>query len=258
MLVYNRYFAGVDVGASSTKVAIIDDRKRVKASSIRKSGVDFKAAADACFETTLRDAKLTHGQISYITATGYGRKNVVFADDTRTEIMCHGVGAHHYFPGHITVIDIGAQDTKIIKLDAEGNRIRFKMNRKCAAGTGAFLEEIAHRMDIPLDALDMLARRATKDITISSYCTVFASTEILARVREGETKEDMAKGIFASVVNRILEMESISGKVVMTGGVVAYNSVLVELVEARLGVKVYLPPNPQLIGAFGAALTAMR
>lgn len=255
---YNRYFAGVDVGASSTKVAIIDDRKRVKASSIRKSGVDFKAAADACFETTLRDAKLTHGQISYITATGYGRKNVVFADDTRTEIMCHGVGAHHYFPGHITVIDIGAQDTKIIKLDAEGNRIRFKMNRKCAAGTGAFLEEIAHRMDIPLDALDMLARRATKDITISSYCTVFASTEILARVREGETKEDMAKGIFASVVNRILEMESISGKVVMTGGVVAYNSVLVELVEARLGVKVYLPPNPQLIGAFGAALTAMR
>lgn len=227
------------------------------AQAIRRSGVDYAAAAGACVEEALAHAGITRTHIVRSIATGYGRDNVPWSDGKMTEIACHGRGAFYHFPQRTTVIDIGAQDSKVIHLDDEGRRIGFKMNRKCAAGTGAFLEEIAHRLDLPLGELNALAQRATRELTLSSFCTVFAATEILARIRAGDKVEDIVKGAFRSVIRRIEEMDPVDGTVVMTGGVVAYNPFLAVLAEEVFSRPVRVPPDPQFVGAFGAALFAM-
>ena len=123
--------------------------------------------------------------IARTVATGYGRRNADFADDTVTEIHAHGVGCYHFAPRRITVIDIGGQDNKVIRLGEDGRRLDFRMNRKCAAGHGAFLEEIAVRLDLPLDELDRLAQTTSEAVRLSSFCTVFAKTEILSHLRAG-------------------------------------------------------------------------
>ena len=179
------------------------------------------------------------------------------AKKTVTEIACHAKGAIFiYGPNVRTVIDIGGQDNKVIKIDERGRRIDFKMNRKCAAGTGAFIEEIAYKMNIPLERLDSLARKAKRRFKIGSYCTVFASTEILSHIRRGVALEELVRGIFESVVDRIMEMDQIEGKVLMSGGVVQYFPIVAEILEKRINGKVIVPPRPQLTGAFGAALFA--
>jgi predicted CoA-substrate-specific enzyme activase len=210
------------------------------------------------FEEALKRAAISRDKVEFITATGYGRNNVSFAHDTKTEIACHSKGCYHYFPEAITVVDIGGQDSKIIKLDAQGHRISFKMNRKCAAGTGSFLEEIAYKLDIPLDNLDELARGSRKETTIGSYCTVFTATEVLDKIRAGEKIEDIVKGLFRSVVKRITEMDVLTDRVVMSGGVVAFNPIVAELLGAQLQKEVAIAPHPQEMGAFGAALSAME
>jgi len=191
-------------------------------------------------------------------ATGYGRKNVPFAHETRTEIGCHGQGCYHYFPEAITVVDIGGQDNKIIKLDAAGRRIGFKMNRKCAAGTGAFLEEMAHKLDIPIEELNGLALKASETTRIGSYCTVFTATEVLDRIRAGEKVENIVRGIMDSVVKRILEMDTLNGRLIVTGGVVAFNPIVAALLGARAGITAEIAPHPQEMGAFGAALAGQE
>jgi predicted CoA-substrate-specific enzyme activase len=251
-------FAGVDSGTSTTKAVIIDAEKRILGSFVRRSGTDLAAAAAVVFEEALKQAQLSPEAIRHVTATGYGRRNVPFASDTRTEIGCHGRGCYHYFPEAITVVDIGGQDSKIIKLDAEGRRSAFKMNRKCAAGTGAFLEEMARRLGIPLDKLQGLARSSDQAAEIGSYCTVFTATEVLERIRSGEKVEGILRGLFDSVARRILEMDTLTGRVFMTGGVVAYNSIVAELLSQRTGQEIDIAPHPQEMGAFGAALFALQ
>jgi predicted CoA-substrate-specific enzyme activase len=252
------YFAGIDVGAAATKVVIITDKPEIAGKAITKSGVDLKGAAESAYQNALKDAGISKDDVKYIIATGYGRKNVGFADETLTEISCHGKGVYYYFPHDSTIIDIGGQDSKIIRLDADGKKVSFKMNRKCAAGTGTFLHEIANRLDVPLEDLNELAQNATKDLEFNSFCTVFASTEILTRIREGERVEDMVKGSFISIVKRIMEMGTFTENVIITGGVIEYNNILSELLEKQLGTEVKVPPNPQLTGALGAALFALE
>jgi len=252
-----RVYCGIDVGASASKLVLLDAERRVVAQAVRRSGVDYAAAAHACVDQALGQAGIARSEIVRSIATGYGRDNVPFADGKMTEIACHGRGAFYHFPQRITVIDIGAQDSKVIHLDDQGRRIGFKMNRKCAAGTGAFLEEIAYRLDLPLSELNALAQRSTRSLTLSSFCTVFAATEILARIRAGDKVEDIVKGAFRSVIRRIEEMDPVDGTVVMTGGVVAYNPFLAVLAEEAFCRPVRVPPDPQFIGAFGAALFAM-
>jgi predicted CoA-substrate-specific enzyme activase len=155
-------------------------------------------------------------------------------------------------------VDIGGQDSKIIKLDKVGRRISFKMNRKCAAGTGAFLEEIAYKLDIPLGDLNGLAQMAKTTAKIGSYCTVFTATEILDRIRAGEKLDDIVRGLFDSIAKRIIEMDTLTGRTIMTGGVVAYNAIVAELLSARAGVEIEIAPHPQEMGAFGAALFAQE
>jgi len=250
-------YCGVDVGASSTKLVLLGQDREVRGRSIRRSGVDYAATARACLEEAVDAAGAEAGQVRRTVSTGYGRRNVDFAHDARTELSCHGVGCYHHFPSAITIIDIGCQDNKIIRLDESGRRIDFKMNRKCAAGTGAFLEEIALRLDVDLEELERLASSTSKAVRLNSFCTVFASTEILSHLRRGEPLADLIRGAFASVVNRVAEMDHLDGEVVLTGGVVAHNPTTAEIFAAKLGGEVKVPPHPQFTGALGAALTAM-
>ncbi len=252
------YFAGVDIGASSAKLVLIDEDRRTVGLAVRRSGVDYAVSARRCLEDALTEAGLAQDQVAGALSTGYGRDNVPFASGKMTEIACHGKGAFHHFPQPITVIDIGAQDSKVIHLDARGARTRFQMNRKCAAGTGSFLEEIALRLDLPLGDLNGLASRATREITLGSFCTVFAATEILEKIRAGERVEDIVKGAFRSVVRRVMEMDTIDGQIVLTGGVVGYNPVVAELARETFHKPVLVPPDPQFVGALGAALFALE
>jgi len=250
------YFLGIDVGSWSTKAVLLDGHKRIAGKAMMRSGADLNAAIEECRAEVLEQANIRPQDVNRVVATGFGREVVGFADGVRTEISCHARGAFHFFPKEMTVVDIGGQDNKVIRVNPKGKHISFKMNRKCAAGTGAFLEEVALKLDIPLKDFTELSRRSTKKLQIGAFCTVFTSTEVLALIRRGETKEDIVRGLLASVAARIMEMEPISGTVVITGGVIAHNPGLKDIFEQDFGLKVEIPPDPQFAGALGAALYA--
>lgn len=290
----SQYFAGIDIGASAVKVIVINKQREIVSQAIHKSGVDLVASSQNALdeaknaikpapniipnavtrEGLLRDPEVKpKGDTSIgtqIVSTGFGRNNLPDlsrwtsglasgqAGKTITEISAHSKGVYYYFPKALTIIDIGAQDNKVIHIDSNGHLVNFKMNRKCAAGTGAFLEEIAYKMDIPLDKLNSLAKASTNPIELGSYCTVFTATEILSKIREGKKKEDIIRGVFSSVVKRIIEMDSLEGEVVITGGVIAYNDVIVDLLKSYFKKEVLVPPLAQFTGAIGAALTAYQ
>jgi predicted CoA-substrate-specific enzyme activase len=245
---------GIDVGASATKAVLLDADGQVSARALRKSGADFAAAASACLEEVASSAAIDPGDIQRVVATGYGRRSVDFATSAVTEITCHARGCYASFPQAMTIIDIGGQDNKVIVLDDSGARRSFKMNRKCAAGTGAFLEEIAAQLDTPLSALNELAGQATGSVELGSFCTVFAKTELLKLIAQGTPLPEIVKAALRSVARRILEMDPLQGAVVMTGGVVAHNPIIVELVSEALKREVLVPQHAQYTGAFGAAL----
>jgi len=251
-------FVGLDIGSSRTKVAVIGADRGVLGHAVRKSGTDFTATAATCLDESLEMAGRGRGGIAGAMSTGYGRANVAFVTtQSRTEIGCLSRFGRERFHEAITIIDIGGQDNKVIKLDGEGRRASFKMNRKCAAGTGAFLEEMSLRLDIPIEAMDALARESTEMVKLGSYCTVFSATEVLENIRHGKKVPDIVKGLFYSVIKRVIEMDSHDGQVVMTGGVVAHNPYIVEMAGEMAGRPVVLPEFPQLAGAIGAALYAL-
>ncbi len=250
------FFGGLDVGASATKAVIVDARGKILGEAIRRTGVDIPRGADACLDDALAAAGHTRDDLTAIFSTGFGRHEVPFATGAKTEISCHARGCFHHFPRAITIIDIGGQDAKVIRLGAKGATIDFKMNRKCAAGTGAFLEEIAERLEVPPDEVNRRATASTETVSLGSYCTVFTKTEILARMREGKPLDALLRGVLESVVKRVLEMAMPDGEVVMSGGVVTHHPLVVTLLGERLGRPVHLPPSPQTMGALGAALLA--
>jgi len=235
---------------------VADEQGQCLGRAVTRSGIDFFAAAEQVFSAALAQTGLERSQIAAVLATGYGRKNVPFATGSRTEISCQARGCYHHFPQAQTILDIGGQDNKVIKLAADGSRINFKMNRKCAAGTGAFLEEMAARLGLELDRMNGLAEAAGEAVELGAYCTVFSATEVLEKIRAGQPAEGIVKGIFLSMVKRVLEMDSLEGLVVLTGGVAAHNPILARLLAERIGRRVALPPEPQLTGALGAALLA--
>ncbi|MBI4351837.1 MAG: ATPase [Elusimicrobia bacterium] len=250
-------FLGIDIGASAAKAVLLGADRQVLASASGNSGVNFALAADGLRARCLAAAG-PGAAAAYTVSTGYGRRNVSFADDTRTEISCHARGAHFHYPRACTVVDIGSQDNKIIRVDGAGKPVSFKMNRNCAAGTGAFLEEIAPRLSLPLGELDGLARKAREELELGSFCTVFTKTEILARIAGGARLEDIVRGVFGSIIKRIVEMDTLEGDIVMTGGVIAHNPYLGEMLQKKLAGKLFVPPAPQFAGALGAALFALE
>jgi predicted CoA-substrate-specific enzyme activase len=237
-------------------VVVLDSTRQMIGFDVGRSGTDFARAARTGYERALAMAGVSKSRVLSVFSTGYGRDNVSFALESRTEIACHGKGCYQCFPLPISIIDIGGQDNKIIKLGQDGRRSGFKMNRKCAAGTGAFLEEMAARLNIPLGDMDGLARQATDVVKLGSFCTVFSATEVLEHIRKGRKVTDIVKGVFLSMIKKVLEMDSLTDTVVMTGGVVAHNPYLVVMAREILENEILVPDYPQLTGALGAALYA--
>jgi predicted CoA-substrate-specific enzyme activase len=252
-------YAGIDIGSSFTKTVILDQDQNICGSSIDFSGVNLQAAAEKALQTSL-SGDLSLLDIKQIVTSGFGRKNFSIEKipiHPITEISCSAKAADFLYPHKsLTIIDIGGQDTKIIKIH-NGKRASFKMNRKCAAGTGTFLEELALKMRIPSSDLNRLAYQSSDPKRISSYCTVFAGTEILTRIREGVKAEDMIRGAFHSIVKRVIEIDTIENDVVLSGGVVAHNPVIIDIFKDELDKTVLVPQNPQLFVALGAALYAI-
>jgi predicted CoA-substrate-specific enzyme activase len=247
-----QYFAGIDIGASYTKCVVVDAEEVIKKFAVTQTGFDFEENA----KKVLNEVSGLDGEILHICSTGYGRKNVDFANINKTEIACQSKGCFKAFRAEATIVDIGGQDVKIIRIDDGGKRIDFKMNRKCAAGTGAFIEEIAFKIKIPVEKLDEIARSATGEITLGSFCTVFTATEILSHIRAQVPLPDIVRGVFRSVAKRISEMDYFSRKVVFTGGLARRDSVLSKMIAEETGSEVWVPENPQITCAYGAALYA--
>ena len=254
----SNHFAGIDVGSWNTKVVIVDEELDIVGKSVLRTGTDLKVAAEKAFAQALKNAKAKKADIKNIVSTGYGRNTVDFADLTRTEITCHGYGANFYYPASLTVIDIGGQDTKVLRVDDSGHNLHFVLNRKCAAGTGAFLQEMALRLDLKLEDLNDLASKATKRISLGSFCTVFTGTETLKLVQDGEKVENIVRALYRSVVLRVTEMGHFEGRVILTGGVIEFNPILKDIFEEETSVTCLVPPDPQYIGALGAARTALE
>jgi predicted CoA-substrate-specific enzyme activase len=251
--VKRQYFAGVDIGSTMTKVVIMN--QTTLASVIGPTGPEHRKLANRVMEEALAKAKLAFDEITYVVATGYGRVNVPFADKQITEISCHARGVGHLLPEVRTVIDIGGQDSKGIKLK-EGRAVDFVMNDKCAAGTGRFLEVTAESLGVSLEEMGKLSLEAKNRVGISSTCTVFAAQEVVAKLSEGAALADIIAGLHEAIATRVYGMVrrlKIEREVALTGGG-AKNIGLVKALEAKLGFPVLVPPEPLLTGAIGAAL----
>jgi len=251
--------AGIDIGSLTTDVVILRDGK-IASYSIVPTLSNSEAAARSAYDQALASAGLTPGDVSNVIATGYGRASIDFTSKTVTEITCHAIGARRLFAEAKTVIDIGGQDSKVIRLADDGRVEDFAMNDKCAAGTGRFLEVMARSLETDLESLGSLSALSERDVRISSTCTVFAESEVVALVAKGAAKEDIIRGLHRSVAERVYAMIArlrAEPPFVMTGGV-AKNSGVVSALEERLNAKLLVPDEPQIVGALGAAIVAAR
>lgn len=250
------FFAGLDIGSTITKV-VIKNQQEICTTVIKPTGAEHRRLANEIMEEALHKSNLSTADISYIVATGYGRINVPFADKQVTEITCHMRGINWLFPGVKTIIDIGGQDSKGIKVD-HGKLVNFVMNDKCAAGTGRFLEVISDVLGVRLEDIGKISLQSTQPTNISSICTVFAEQEALLQLSKGTSVEDILAGIHRANASRIHSMVKkiqIEKEVAITGGG-AKNIGLCKALEEKIGFPVIVPPEPLITGALGAALIA--
>jgi predicted CoA-substrate-specific enzyme activase len=253
------YAAGVDVGSTQTKAVIIDEAKRIVARALTMTGANVVRAAEECYQEALAAGDLREEEVEYVVGTGYGRYKVTFGNTQVTEISCHGRGAVHMFPATRTVVDMGGQDTKAIRVAATGEILDFCMNDKCAAGTGRFLGAAASALDIPLAELGATALRGEKAVKISTTCTVFAESEVLSWLGRGKKIEDILLGVHQSIAGRsagLLRRVGIEDEVTFTGGV-ARNVAMIDALQATLGRPVNVSEESHYMGALGAALFAL-
>jgi len=251
------YFAGVDIGSTMTKVVLIDKSSNLLATIKGPTGPEYRQLANEVMRQALEQASLQIDDISYIVATGYGRLNVPFADRQITELSCHARGVSSLFPNVRTAIDIGGQDAKCMKID-NGRLTNFVMNDKCAAGTGRFLEVTAATLGIRLEDMGDISLKATKKIQISNLCTIFAQQEVVALLSRGEKLENILAGLHDALVSRVAALArrlGIEPDLVLTGGV-AKNTGIVRAMKENLGCEIFVPEEPLLTGALGAAILA--
>ena len=254
------HFAGIDVGSLSTEALILNTEGEPAGYAIIQTGANSTDAASEALENALVVSEVQRDQIKSIVATGYGRVSIPFADKKVTEISCHALGAPHLFPDTGTVIDIGGQDSKVIRVGEGGKVLDFTMNDKCAAGTGRFLEVMADKLQVPLSDMGRLSLKAGGEVGISSVCTVFAESEVVSLVAQNHPKDEVIRGLHRAIVNRVWSMVKgvgVHGAVTMSGGV-AKNSGVVSLIEERLGQPIHIHSEPQIIGALGGALLAKK
>ena len=254
------YVMGIDSGSTSTNAVIMDQDRKIKAFSVVRTGAKSGVSAERALNDVLEKAGLTREDISWIVSTGYGRVSISFADENVTEISCHGKGAHYFNPKIRTILDIGGQDSKAIRLNENGEVKDFVMNDKCAAGTGRFLEMIARTLEVSLDELGAIALTSQEKIEITSMCSVFAESEVISLIANNKEKADIADGVCHAIANKasgLLRRVGMELEFMMTGGV-AKNPGVVRAVEEKIGSKLYICEEPEIVGAAGAAVYALE
>jgi len=254
-----KYSGGVDVGSTQTKAVIINGKREIVGRALIDTGADVIQAAHNAFDLALSTLGLARSQVGYVIGTGYGRYKVTFGDRQVTEISCHGRGASQMFPKTQTVLDMGGQDTKAIRVRPNGEIADFCMNDKCAAGTGRFLGAAANALNIPLGELGGVSLKSDKPVRISTTCTVFAEAEVLSWLGKGKKVEDILWGVHQSIAARaigLLRRVGIVEEVTFTGGV-AKNVGMIKALEEKLETKLNVSDDSHYMGALGAALFAM-
>lgn len=253
------YTLGIDIGSTSSKAVILEDGDRIVARSLYSLGAGTSGAARV-IEDLFEKANLSWDDIAYCVATGYGRQRFEQADEEISELSCHALGMNHLLPGIRTIIDIGGQDVKVLSLNDQGMLDNFVMNEKCAAGTGRFLDVMAGVLETTTDELGNLDAQATEPVKISSTCTVFAESEVISHLAEGNKIPDIVAGIHNSCAQRTAGLArrlGVTEPVGMSGGV-AQNAGVVHALERELDVLISVPEDCQFAGAIGAALKAYR
>ena len=251
-------FGGIDAGSRAIKTVLWDSRnRRIVAMSIKDQGVAQEKLATQAFNELLAEQHLSQNDISGIIATGYGRNLIPWANTTVTEITCHAKGVCHLQPSTRTIIEIGGQDSKIIRLEGNGTVRDFSMNDRCAAGCGRFLEVVANRVQVTLSELAEMSKNSHQPVSISSMCVVFAETEIVGLLANGALPVDIVAGVFKAMASRIAAMagRAVEAPVCFTGGVAlipGMQGALAEILEQEVN----LCPHPLYTGALGAALIA--
>jgi predicted CoA-substrate-specific enzyme activase len=249
---------GVDVGSRTTK-AVIMRGTSVLASSLTLTEVNAEHSARTAIENSIRTAETSWETIKCVVATGYGRLRLPFANYNITEISCHARGAYHIFPDVRTILDIGGQDSKAIRIAANGRVLTFAMNDKCAAGTGRCLERIAAAAGVTLDEIGPLSLMPVQEpLRVDTYCAAFAQTDTISLINEGKAPSDVLSAVldgFASRVWSLLEKVGVEPELCITGGV-GKNVGIVKRLENKSGKSIRLSPDMQIVGAIGAALIA--
>ena len=251
---------GIDAGSRAIKAVLWDaDNMKVASQAVTDQGVQQDQLASALLGDLLDQHGIDKDDVGPVVATGYGRNAVHFADTTITEITCHAVGVRHVAPDAMTLIDIGGQDSKLVRLDRTGKVRDFAMNDRCAAGTGRFLEVVAARLDLPLTSLGDRAARSNQPAAISSMCVVFAETEIIGLLASGRDVEDIIAGVQNAIAARVVAMagRAVESPVLFTGGVAMVPG-MDQALRTALRQEVTICPDPQMTGALGAALLAAR
>jgi predicted CoA-substrate-specific enzyme activase len=248
--------AGIDAGSRTIKIVLMTaGTQEVIAKGLADQGVEQDKLTSGLFQKILKNSALDKKDVGRIVATGYGRNAVSIADTTITEITCHAVGVRHLVPDAMTVIDIGGEDSKLMRLDRAGRVRDFAMNDRCAAGTGRFLEVVARRLGVSISSLGQMAAKSRSPAPISSMCVVFAETEIIGLLASGVAREDIIAGVQAAIAARVTSLagRNIDLPVVFTGGVALVSGMDTAL-QSALGQTVTVSPDPQMTGALGAAI----
>ncbi|KXZ40412.1 CoA-substrate-specific enzyme activase, putative [Alkalithermobacter thermoalcaliphilus JW-YL-7 = DSM 7308] len=248
------YTIGIDIGSVATKVAIFDG-KDIIATDITPTGWSPKDSASLLINKVLESSKISKEEVKSITATGYGRVSLPFATKKVTEITSHAKGAHFIDSSIRTIIDIGGQDSKVIKIDNNGNVVDFLMNDKCAAGTGRFLQVMSQILETDISDLSTLASEAEPE-NINSMCTVFAESEVVSLIASGKSKESIAAGLLNSVAKKTYALVSkvkVEDKVFFSGGV-SKNYLLRKFLSERLNIDINSSDKSQFLGAIGACI----
>ena len=254
------YGAGIDVGSTQTKAIILNEERRIVGRALIDTGAYISQAAERSFAKALEDSGLRREEVGYVVGTGYGRFKVTFGDAQITEISCHARGANLIFPNTRTVIDMGGQDAKGIKIGEAGDVKDFVMNDKCAAGTGRFLANSAEALGLPLDAIGPLALKGTNPVRLSTVCAVFVESDIMSYVAQGKKVEDILAGVHSAIAARTIALVrrvGIEPEVTFTGGV-SLNIGMVKALEQKLEMPLNVSPESHFVGAIGAALMALE
>jgi predicted CoA-substrate-specific enzyme activase len=254
------YAAGIDVGSTQTKGILLNEKFEIVARALTDTGAYVTKAAERCFVEALRASGVKREEVAYVVGTGYGRYKVTFGDAQITEISCHARGASYLFPRTRTVIDMGGQDAKGIRVGEGGEVKDFVMNDKCAAGTGRFLASAAEALGTSLDDIGEISLKAKNPVRLTTVCTVFVESDIMSYLAQNKKIEDILGGVHSAIAARTISLVrrvGIEPEVTFTGGV-SRNIGMVRALEEKLGMRLNVSPDSHFVGALGASIFALE